>query len=398
MRRDRGGARRRSCAWHFPLLAIAGLVWWSMDKVGALAHSLLRFVLLLTPPLPFPWGDAGVHLPAPLVLLLGLLSSAVRLTALEAAREYPLLFLALCGAFSWRCSPVTRLSQAVYSGRGHRARPLAARAGTVRDPRVRIPVCALGASRKKKQDNPLDFAQFLFVTGAAAALFACLDYFFQFPTPAGFGAQYVWLDEGMFRRAQGLFYEASTLGNFCAFFLIMIARGVERRALPHSTRSKTVALARGSDRILSRLNPFLFASLDRERDHWLPRTHVPAASEVWGRTLFPAACLARGWLQESLIRLALPSFERSNLLDKNRSLSVQYFWYLPDGVLSGRLTHCGEIIRDFLLREPWHAVFGVGYKTLPYSHFVRGERVIVDNTWLSLFAETGLFGLASFLL
>src|SRR5581483_4416264 len=38
---------------------------------------------------------------------------------------------------------------------------------------------------------------------------------------------------GVYRRAQGLFYEASTLGNFCAFFLVMTAvalvRGIGNR-------------------------------------------------------------------------------------------------------------------------------------------------------------------------
>src|SRR5215468_1042349 len=56
-----------------------------------------------------------------------------------------------------------------------------------------------------------------------AALFACIDFYFQFPAPAGYGPQFVWLDSGVYRRAQGLFYEASTLGNFCAFFLVMVA-------------------------------------------------------------------------------------------------------------------------------------------------------------------------------
>src|SRR4029453_13069298 len=63
----------------------------------------------------------------------------------------------------------------------------------------------------------------LFLAAAASALFACVDFYFQFPTPTGFGPQYVWLDTGVYRRAQGIFYEASTLGNFCAFFLVMIA-------------------------------------------------------------------------------------------------------------------------------------------------------------------------------
>ena len=61
--------------------------------------------------------------------------------------------------------------------------------------------------------------------GAAfvAALIACVDFYYQLPAPAGYGAQFVWLNSGVFRRAQGLFYEASTLGNFCAFFLVLIA-------------------------------------------------------------------------------------------------------------------------------------------------------------------------------
>jgi len=33
----------------------------------------------------------------------------------------------------------------------------------------------------------------------------------------------------VFRRAQGIFYEASTLGNFCAFFLVMIMVCLFRR-------------------------------------------------------------------------------------------------------------------------------------------------------------------------
>ena len=64
----------------------------------------------------------------------------------------------------------------------------------------------------------------------ASAAFACLDFYYQFPAPAGFGAQYIWLDSGVYRRAQGLFYEASTLGNFCAFFLVMTAVALVRGA------------------------------------------------------------------------------------------------------------------------------------------------------------------------
>src|SRR5262249_4610042 len=66
-------------------------------------------------------------------------------------------------------------------------------------------------------------ARLLYAAAVLAALFACVDFSFQFPAPAGYGPQFVWLDSGVYRRAQGLFYEASTLGNFCAFFLVMVA-------------------------------------------------------------------------------------------------------------------------------------------------------------------------------
>src|SRR5262249_4328459 len=75
----------------------------------------------------------------------------------------------------------------------------------------------------------------LLAVATASAAFACVDFFFQLPAPAGFGPQFIWLESGVYRRAQGLFYEASTLGNFCAFFLVMttvaLVRGIANRAV-----------------------------------------------------------------------------------------------------------------------------------------------------------------------
>jgi O-antigen ligase len=105
-----------------------------------------------------------------------------------------------------------------------------------------------------------------------------------------------------------------------------------------------------------------------------------------------AACLI-ALIAGVAVRTLLPSFSASYW--SRIAGSLQYFWYSPDGVLSGRLTHW-TTITDFLVREPWHAVFGIGYKTLPYSNFA-GSAVIADNTYLSLLAETGVVGLISFL-
>jgi phosphoglycerol transferase MdoB-like AlkP superfamily enzyme len=66
----------------------------------------------------------------------------------------------------------------------------------------------------------LNAMRWVYAAAVASASFACIDFYFQFPAPAGFGPQFIWLDSGIYRRAQGLFYEASTLGNVCSFFLV----------------------------------------------------------------------------------------------------------------------------------------------------------------------------------
>ncbi|KAJ8135176.1 hypothetical protein OY671_011611, partial [Metschnikowia pulcherrima] len=63
----------------------------------------------------------------------------------------------------------------------------------------------------------------LFWFAAGSALFTCSDFYFQWPAPAGYGPQFIWSDSGVFRRAQGVFYEASTSGNSCVFFRTMCA-------------------------------------------------------------------------------------------------------------------------------------------------------------------------------
>ncbi len=45
-------------------------------------------------------------------------------------------------------------------------------------------------------------------------------------------------------------------------------------------------------------------------------------------------------------------------------------------------------------RIPWQAMFGIGYKTLPYTNFL-GTPVVADNMYLSLLVETGVAGLAA---
>ena len=47
--------------------------------------------------------------------------------------------------------------------------------------------------------------RWLFWAGVLSALFACVDFYFQFSPPAGYEQQFVWLESGVYRRAQGFF-------------------------------------------------------------------------------------------------------------------------------------------------------------------------------------------------
>ena len=55
--------------------------------------------------------------------------------------------------------------------------------------------------------------------------------------------------------------------------------------------------------------------------------------------------------------------------------------------------HIFDIIRE----NPQYLVFGIGYKTLSFTRLFHGA-IIVDNGFLSLLVETGVLGLAGFLI
>ena len=227
----------------------------------------------------------------------------------------------------------------------------------------------------------------MFWAAVASALFACIDFYYQLPAPAGYGRQFIWLESGVFRRAQGFFYEASTLGNVCAFFVEMIAVALllRRRERP----VPLPALLAGGIVLASAL------ALSYSRGS-LVNLGVAVAALMWierrrirfGRLLAGIAVLAG---TGAALSIAVPAF--ANNYWHRISSSVQYFAQSPNAVLSGRLQNWA-LLWDFLLAHPWYALLGVGYKTLPYSD-VMGTPVITDNTYLSALVETGVFGLAA---
>ncbi len=337
--------------------------------------------LVILPPLPIQLGDSGPH-PALLIFCLGLLSASVHIRRWnESAGSLGLLVIGFTGALF-----LSVISAAITSGAeigwGSLSRALLfAIAPFVFFLSLNSP----GLDGKRG----LQFARWLFRIGVLSALFACADFYFQFPTPAGFGPQFVWLDQGVFRRAQGLFYEASTLGNFCAFFLVMILVALRRRSSdsPVGRLELTVGAIVFATALIfsysrgSLLNVFTaavaLAILNRK---------------AMGRSaVFFLICIV---LCPVLVYLLFPAFAQSYVSRLSQSLA--FIWSTPNGVLSGRVESWRRLIQ-FLVEEPWRVFFGIGYKTLPYSDLV-GSNLIADNTYLSLLIELGIGGLLVFLL
>lgn len=239
------------------------------------------------------------------------------------------------------------------------------------------PICdALRATRR------------IYVFAALSALFACVDFYYQFPAPAGYGPQFVWLDSGVYRRAQGVFYEASTLGNFSAFFLVMIAVAFARPR-GESPFSRKWLLAGGA---------LFFAALVLSFSRgsainlgvacavlvWFHRRRVPLArvAAVLG------ACVLGGAFLLSRIFPAIAAMYWLRLI-----ASGQFFFSATEQILSGRVASWQTLLQ-WTAHNPWQLLFGIGYKTLPYTDFL-GEPIVADNMYFSILIETGIAGLAA---
>ncbi len=355
------------------LMALGG---WTLQYPTRWVAAFFAAALLL-PPLPIPIGDAGPH-PSLLFAALG-------------------LFAGLLWLGEWRIVP-TNLSRALIALFGALLASVAmaalnsgAEAAALSLARVAlfgIPVYVFFFTAHGPGNGHSYDLRYLYWIAVASALFACVDFYYQFPAPAGYGPQFVWLDTGVFRRAQGIFYEASTLGNFCAFFLVMIAVAFSRPR-SESSLSRKALLAGGAVFLAalvlsysrgSLLNVLVasavLAWLNRRRVRWLRVAPVLAASiaaGLWATwTIFPA------FVEIYWLRI---------------SNTAEFFFSATNGVLSGRVASW-RLLLDWVTVNPWQTLIGIGYKTLPYSDYL-GAPVVADNMYFSLLVETGVAGFAA---
>ena len=355
-------------------LAAALLIWWTL-RTPVRWLALFLGTALLLPPLPVPIGDSGPH-PSLIFAALGLLAGILWMGQWRiAANSLQLAFMALFGVLLASVGPA-----AFYSG-------WEAAAGSF----VRVALFGISvyvffyvASGAGREVDAARSVRRLYAAAVLAALFACVDFYFQFPAPAGYGPQFVWLDSGVFRRAQGLFYEASTLGNFCAFFLVMIAVAFSRPREESPVARKWLAL--GAAVLLAAL----VLSYSRAS---LINVGVALVVLLWRnrRRVRMSRVLAVAAAGALVTWLVFPVFVEAYLLRLSRS--AEFFFSATEGVLSGRVASWRTLV-DWAIANPWRALTGIGYKTLPYTDYL-GAPVVADNMYLSLLVETGVAGLAA---
>jgi len=362
---------------------LAPVVWLILAVPNAWL-ALFLACATLAPPLPIALGDTGPHV-ALVFAAAGLVAGMLRLSEWRITADP--LFAAILALWSIMLASVSMaaLDSGLAIAAGSFARALLFGISVyvflyVRD----------GPGRMDSRQS-MRAVRWLYWAAIASAAFACVDFYFQFPAPAGYEQQFIWLASGRYRRAMGIFYEASTLGNFCAFFLEMIAVAMfrPREDRPISTRAMIVggailaaALVLSYSRAsLINLGVALAVLL------WLHRGQFR-----WKRLAVRFAIL--GGAAAAVLAFALPNFAEHYWL--RISAAFQYFFESPNSVLSGRL-QSWQMLGEWVLSHPWHLVLGVGYKTLPYSDFI-GSTEVADNTYLSLLAETGVLGLAAVVL
>ena len=367
------GTKAALCA---PLIAVPLL--WPIVSTPRAWLALFFACALLLPPLPIQLGDSGPHI-ALLFAGAGLMIGLLRLS--EWRFEIDALSASILGLIAIALASVA--PALMYSDVSIAAASFA-RVLLLGISAYVFFYVSVGPGRMEAAQG-FRWIRLLFRAASLSALFACVDFYYQFPAPAGYEQQFIWVDTGVFRRAQGVFYEASTLGNICAFFLEMIAVALFR---PRGFISAPALLLGGSALAAALILSYSRASLINLAAAlavlvWFYRDRIR-----WRRVALGAGLFAGGL---ALLAVASPVF--SGAYWQRLAVAFEFFSESPNMVLSGRVQSWQTLI-GFLASNPWHVLAGVGYKTLPYSDFI-GTTAVGDNTYLTLLAETGILGLAA---
>ena len=237
-------------------------------------------------------------------------------------------------------------------------------------------------------------ARWLMTVLMIAALFTAasgiFDFFWPVAIPHPAAEQHIWVGGEVLRRAQGVFFEASSFANLCGFFLSVaaaafIARnenavGMSRSwlwlAIPILTLAVFVALSRSAWGNVAVTN-LVFAAVSRRARFWRGAGFLLALAIPVG-ILWSYTPELWGYLVDARLGNLTLLFADPNLAS------------------SGRYETWSRVV-SIMQDNPQYLLFGVGYKTLPFTRLFHDE-IITDNGFLNLLLETGVVGLGGFLL
>jgi O-antigen ligase len=234
------------------------------------------------------------------------------------------------------------------------------------------------------------FLRMILAAALLSSAFAVVDFQYQLPRTVRFADQYIYGQGDALRRAQGVFYDASALGNFCAMMLTLIlALGRNaRRALrlpawllwiPVPTLAVALVLSFSRGSVVN-----LIVALTALA--WMRRKTLAGRSVVTLLALLLVVAAAGVLIAPQLL---LPYGSRLQY-------SAVEFFSNPNEVLSQRLDTWSELA-GFIAGHPAQVLLGIGYKSLPYTNYFSRE-MVADNMYLAMLVETGLPGLLALLL
>jgi O-antigen ligase len=233
------------------------------------------------------------------------------------------------------------------------------------------------------------FVQVLLALGALGAIYGIIDFYAPIPIPHPFAEQFIYLHGAKIRRAQGIFYEASSFGNVCAFFLVLSL--ITRHSIS------------GSVAIISRIWLYLIIGifstalfLSYSRGSWMNVLVTVTVFLMFQQKLrlrFATLVILLIGIFVFLVYLVSPEIALNFF--QFRLGTLLNLMTDPNFATSGRWEAWMKLF-GFFADHPWLLLFGVGYKTLPHTNLF-GTTLIADNGFLSLAFETGILGLVAFL-
>jgi len=245
-----------------------------------------------------------------------------------------------------------------------------------------------GAHRKETTTERLVYP-LLLIGAALSAGYGIVDFIWPVPLPHPTPNQYIWLGTGVVRRAQGVFYDSMNFANFAAIFLVIASAAFLAK------RHRSLGAARwGLVPLIAVLCLAVLVSFARSTG-----AAIAVALLVFGlrtgmvktRRLL-ALCLALA-VPFLLLWMFSPDLWRYFLSARVETLAD--ILSHPNDATSGRYETWFRVL-DIIRENPQYLIFGIGYKTLNQTRLFHGG-IIVDNGYLSLLLETGLAGLAGFL-